>query len=98
MGPGRAAAYRGSATVLDPPDFERAGCHAEAGSPEAPALLRALPYAESRTECERVRAPVSRQHRTLAPKTIARVGHEWGRQDPALSFRTNSGGICARPT
>ncbi len=94
----RAAAHRVSAAVLDPPDSERAGCHAEAVSPEASTLLRALPYAESRTECERVRAPISRRHLALAPKVVARMGPSGTSRSPALSFRTNMDSICARPT
>jgi hypothetical protein len=47
--------------------------------PEATTLLRAMPYADSRAECERLRAQFSRRSRSLAPKAVERLSHDWDR-------------------
>jgi putative transposase len=47
--------------------------------PEAATLLRAMPYADSRAECERLRAQFSRRYRSLAPKAVERLSHDWDR-------------------
>lgn len=47
--------------------------------PEATTLLRAMPYADSRVECERLRAQFNRRYRSLAPKAVERVSHDWDR-------------------
>lgn len=46
---------------------------------DATVLLRAMPYAATRTECERLRAQFSRRYRTLVPKAVERVSHDWDR-------------------
>jgi transposase-like protein len=47
--------------------------------PEATTLLRAMPYADSRAECERLRSQFSRRYRALAPKAVERLSHDWDR-------------------
>lgn len=46
---------------------------------EAKTLLRAMPYAETRAECERLRDQFSQRYRTLAPKAVERLSHDWER-------------------
>ena len=46
---------------------------------EAKAVLKALPYAESRAECERLREQFSRRYRTVAPKAVERLHTDWER-------------------
>jgi len=46
---------------------------------EAKTWLKAMPYAETRTECERLRDQFSRRYRALAPKAIERLHHDWER-------------------
>lgn len=46
---------------------------------EAQALLRAMPYAETRADCERLRDQFSRRYRALAPKAVERLTHDWER-------------------
>jgi transposase-like protein len=46
---------------------------------EAKAVLKALPYAESRAECERHRDQFSRRYRTVAPKAVERLHTDWER-------------------
>ena len=41
--------------------------------------LKTLPYAESHVECERLRDQFSRRYRTLAPKAVERLHHDWER-------------------
>jgi transposase-like protein len=47
--------------------------------PEAATLLRAMPYADSRAECERLRAQFGRRYLALAPKAVERLSHDWDR-------------------
>jgi len=47
--------------------------------PEARALLTAMPYAETQGACEQLRAQFNQQYRTLAPKAVDRLGHDWER-------------------
>lgn len=47
--------------------------------PEATTLLKTLPYAETRGECERLRDQFSRRYRPLAPKAVERLHHDWDR-------------------
>nr|NIP71605.1 transposase [Gammaproteobacteria bacterium]NIR96617.1 transposase [Gammaproteobacteria bacterium]NIT62335.1 transposase [Gammaproteobacteria bacterium]NIV19277.1 IS256 family transposase [Gammaproteobacteria bacterium]NIY30915.1 IS256 family transposase [Gammaproteobacteria bacterium] len=46
---------------------------------EAKALLRAMPYAETRAACERLRDQFSQRYRRLAPKAVDRLHHDWER-------------------
>ncbi len=46
---------------------------------EATARLKAMPYAESQMECERLRDQFSRQYRALAPKAVERLSHDGDR-------------------
>ncbi|NGZ11605.1 MAG: IS256 family transposase [Nitrospira sp. LK70] len=46
---------------------------------EARTWLKTLPYAETRVECERLRVQFSRRYRTLAPKAVERLHHDWTR-------------------
>ena len=46
---------------------------------EAKILLKALPYAESHTECERRRDQFSRRYRAVAPKAVERLHTDWER-------------------
>lgn len=46
---------------------------------EARTWLKTLPYAETRVECERLRDQFSRRYRTLAPKAVERLHHDWTR-------------------
>jgi transposase-like protein len=46
---------------------------------EAKTLLKAMPYAETQGACERVRAQFSQRYRTLAPKAVERLAHDWER-------------------
>jgi transposase-like protein len=45
----------------------------------AKTLLKAMPYAETRTACETLRAQFSRRYRTLAPKAVERLTSDWER-------------------
>jgi transposase-like protein len=47
--------------------------------PEATTLLRAMPYADSRAECERLRSQFSRRYRAFAPKAAERLSYDWDR-------------------
>lgn len=47
--------------------------------PEARTLLTAMPYAETQSACERLRAQFSQRYRTLAPKAVDRLAHDWER-------------------
>jgi transposase-like protein len=47
--------------------------------PEARTLLTAMPYAETQRACERLRAQFSQRYRTLAPKAVDRLAHDWER-------------------
>lgn len=68
--------------------------------PEARALLTAMPSAETQGACERVRAQFTPQYRTLAPKAVARLGHEGARlvtfyqfpREPGCQLRTTNVG------
>jgi transposase-like protein len=46
---------------------------------EATTLLKAMPYAETRTACEALQAQFSRRYRTVAPKAVERLAHDWER-------------------
>ena len=46
---------------------------------EARPLLTAIPYAETEATCERLRDQFSRRYRTLAPKAVERLHHDWER-------------------
>lgn len=46
---------------------------------EAKALLRAMPYADTRAACERLRDQFSHRYRRLAPKAVERLHHDWER-------------------
>ena len=46
---------------------------------EASTWLKTLPYAETQAACERVRDQFSRRYRTLAPKAVERLHHDWAR-------------------
>ena len=46
---------------------------------EAKTLLRAMPYAETRAECEHLRVQFGQRYRTLAPKAVERLSHDWER-------------------
>lgn len=46
---------------------------------EAKALLSAMPYAETRAECERLRAQFSQRYQAVAPKAVERLAHDWER-------------------
>lgn len=46
---------------------------------EATTLLKAMPYAETQTTCEALRAQFSRRYRTVAPKAVERLAHDWER-------------------
>ncbi|WP_447974462.1 IS256 family transposase [Nitrospira sp. Kam-Ns4a] len=46
---------------------------------EAKALLKAMPYAETQAECERLRDQFSRRYRGLAPKAVERLHADWER-------------------
>jgi transposase-like protein len=46
---------------------------------QAKTLLKAMPYAETRTACEASRAQFSRRYRTVAPKAVERLAHDWER-------------------
>jgi putative transposase len=46
---------------------------------EAKTLLKAMPYAETRTACEALRAQFSRRYRTVAPKAVERLTRDWER-------------------
>ncbi|MGQ0696107.1 MAG: IS256 family transposase [Nitrospiraceae bacterium] len=46
---------------------------------EAKTLLRVMPYAETRAECERLRVQFGQRYRTLAPKAVERLSHDWER-------------------
>ncbi|MDH4209487.1 MAG: IS256 family transposase [Anaerolineae bacterium] len=46
---------------------------------EASTWLKTLPYAETRVACERLRDQFSRRYRTLAPKAVDRLHHDWER-------------------
>ena len=46
---------------------------------EATTLLKTMPYAERQEECERRRDQFSRRYRTLAPKAVERLHHDWER-------------------
>jgi transposase-like protein len=47
--------------------------------PDAKALLKAMPYASTQAACERLRDQFSRRYRTLAPKAVDRLHHDWER-------------------
>ena len=46
---------------------------------EASTGLKTMPYAETHVTCERLRDQFSRRDRTLAPKAVERVPHDWER-------------------
>ncbi len=46
---------------------------------EAKTMLKAMPYAETHVECERLRDQFGRRYRTLAPKAVERLHHDWER-------------------
>jgi transposase-like protein len=46
---------------------------------EARSLLCAMPYAETQTECEAVRADFTHRYRKLAPKAVERLADDWER-------------------
>lgn len=46
---------------------------------EATRLLKAMPYAETRPACDALRAQFSRRYRTVAPKAVDRLAHDWER-------------------
>jgi transposase-like protein len=46
---------------------------------EARTVLTALPYAETQSACERLRAQCSQRYRALAPKAVDRLAHDWER-------------------
>jgi transposase-like protein len=46
---------------------------------DATTLLKAMPYADTRTDCETLRAQFSRRYRTRAPKAVERLAHDWDR-------------------
>jgi putative transposase len=46
---------------------------------EATTLLCTMPYAETRTACETLRAQFGRRYRTLAPKAVERLTSDWER-------------------
>lgn len=46
---------------------------------EATTLLKTMPYAETRTACEKLRGQFSRRYQTLAPKAVERLGRDWDR-------------------
>lgn len=53
---------------------------------EATTLLKAMPYAETRTTCEALRAQFSRRYRTVAPKAVERLAHDWERLVTVYQF------------
>lgn len=53
---------------------------------EATKLLKAIPYAETRAECERRRDPFSRRVRALAPKAVERLHHDGERLVTCYQF------------
>ncbi len=46
---------------------------------KASTWLKTLPYAETQAVCERLRDQFCRRHRTLAPKAVERLHHDWER-------------------
>lgn len=66
--------------------------------PDAKVLLKAMPYAETQAECERLRDQCSRRYRELALKAVERVQTDWARlvtcyqfpQDPWRHLRTTN--------
>jgi putative transposase len=46
---------------------------------EARMLLCAMPYAETQTECESLRADFTHRYRKLAPKAVERLADDWER-------------------
>jgi len=46
---------------------------------DAKVLLKAMPYAETQAECERLRDQFSRRYQALAPKAVARLQDDWER-------------------
>jgi hypothetical protein len=76
---GRAAAHGGGATLLEPSDHQCAGCDATKYQPQARTLLCAMPYAESQTACEELRAQFVHRYRSLAPKAVERLLADWAR-------------------
>ena len=46
---------------------------------QARTLLCAMPYAESQTACEKLRAQFVKRYRPLAPKAVERLLHDWER-------------------
>ena len=47
--------------------------------PEARAVLTAMPYAETQRACEQSRDQFSQRYRSLAPKAVERLHHDWER-------------------
>ena len=47
--------------------------------PAAKELLRQIPYAESRAECERLREQFAARYRKLYPKAVETLGRDWER-------------------
>ena len=47
--------------------------------PAAKELLRQIPYAESRAECERLREEFAARYRKLYPKAVETLGRDWER-------------------
>jgi putative transposase len=46
---------------------------------QASTVLKAMPYAETQVECERLRDQFSRRYRMVAPKAVDRLHHDWER-------------------
>jgi putative transposase len=46
---------------------------------QARTLLCAMPYAESRAACERLRTQFDQRYRQVAPKAVERLAHDWDR-------------------
>lgn len=42
-------------------------------------MLKAMPYADTQAECERLRDQFSRRYLKLAPKAVERLHHDWKR-------------------
>jgi putative transposase len=47
--------------------------------PAARALLRKIPYAETRSECERLRDQFATRYQKLFPKAVETLGRDWER-------------------
>ncbi len=54
--------------------------------PAAQALLRALPYAPTRTQCERLRAQFAARYETSYPKAVETLARDWERMVAFYDF------------